>query len=522
WYLTDPLAWPAADGVLAKLKQIVTTNGADPVPEELVAEAESSFAPPKGFIETEELLANGEVRRVRIEVGALDIDGIRIFVKRDGKMLRTVRNIESIFEFTVHDFRSKRIFAMERGAVAEVERVGGWYKMDEPIPLGMRARSTGGTWELLEPLRCTGDPLVFGVWTNYLSTIKAKRIVNDLPDIDYARFGLDQPWLTLRLKGFGGTEQALHLAQKDGNVYGRRNEEVTIFEFEPDAMSYFGEDVGNFYELQFARMERRDIKHVWIQQPEQTLRFSRGPDGEGWTVAGRATGVTEFGAEFSVDDQEFSDFLKETEVVEAQRMFTDVGPDEFFGDGVRETSLYLEPYSGPRQGGRFAPVMTIPDGTELAPFQRFGDAAAQGMAPEFAALADRSLESFLNRKIWEQTNTWLRKLTLSGDDGSMRAYERGDGFDWRDVSTKEPARDLDPVLDHLMFLKADRYTPLGAPRGALTGSVTVAFTDSEGQVSAAVLGVAESGEVRVRQGELEAVLDRQALHADLRKVLGLD
>ncbi len=520
WYLTDPLAWPAASGVITKLTQILTTNGADPVPEELIADAEASFEPPRGFIETEEALGNGEVRRVRVEVGAVDIDGIRIFVKRDGEMLRTVRNIDNIFDFNVHEYRSKKVFSFQRGAVAEVERVGGWYENDEPIPLGMKARNSGANWQLLEPMRCTGDPLVFGAWTTYLSTINAQKIVNDLPDVDMRRFGLDQPWLTVRLKGFSGNEQALHLVEKDGHVYGRRNEETTIFQFELDAVSYFGEDIGNFYELQFARLERKDIEHVWIEQPSQTMRFSRGPKGEGWTVAVRPQGGSEFGAEMRADDREMADLFQATETAEAKRMFTDVGPDEFFAEGVAETSLYLEPYSGQRQGGRFAPSRTFPDGSELAPYQRFGDEAAQAMAPEFAALTNRSLESFLNTRLWEQTNTWLRTLVIEGE-GVTRSFERGDGFDWRDQKSQEPARELDPVLDHLLFLKAKEHLPLGEAREPLAKVLTVTFTDSERRTSTAQLGVTADGVAHVRMGDLEAILDRGVLHGDLLSILGV-
>ena len=37
--------------------------------------AEASFDPPRGFLETEETLESGETRRVRVEVGATDLDG---------------------------------------------------------------------------------------------------------------------------------------------------------------------------------------------------------------------------------------------------------------------------------------------------------------------------------------------------------------------------------------------------------------------------------------------------------------
>ena len=143
WFLTDPMAWPVERGVLDKFLGVIARNGADPVSESLAEQVAGSFAPPLGFIETTEEFDDGSTRKGRVEVGQLDIDGMRIFVRRDGRVFRTIRNIENLFDFIVADYRSKRLFALQRGSVARVERVGGWDHGGEYPDLEMSAQGGG-------------------------------------------------------------------------------------------------------------------------------------------------------------------------------------------------------------------------------------------------------------------------------------------------------------------------------------------------------------------------------------------
>lgn len=514
WFLTDPMAWPMDRGVLDKFLGVIARNGADPVSESLAEQVAGSFAPPLGFIETTEKLADGSERKVRVEVGELDIDGMRIFVRRDGRVFRTIRNIENLFDFIVADYRSKRLFALQRGSVARVDRVGGWDHGGEYQPLGISAEGVGDRWEISSPVRCAGDPVVFTAWTSYLSGMRARRFASDDPDPDLARFGLDEPWVTLRITNIRGLTQSLHVAAEGGKVYARRDEQPTIYELDDETVPFVCESLENFIELRFMRLARSQIAAVRIQGVAGDMRLT--PGVEGWTIA-RAVGPDEWGREYAVDPLAIKDLLAASEEAEVTRSFIDREPEEFFPAVGGETLFWVEGLGGERFGGRFGPTRVLPDGTEVTPYLRFQSGLGQAFPTEFGALLERPLEAYLSRSLWSQTNTWLRSLTLEGGGRSAR-FERGDSFDWRVAGTEQPARILDPVLEQLLFLKAAEHLVPGASALVLEDPVVVTFTDAERREHVARIG-RRGEEVLVEVGDLRAKLRPASLHAALLEIL---
>ena len=514
WFLTDPMAWPVDRGVLEKFLGVIARNGADPVSDSLAAQAASSFSPPLGFVETTEALEDGSERKVRVEVGALDIDGMRIFVRRDGRVFRTLRNIENLFDFIVSDYRSKRLFALERGAVARVDRVGGWDHGTGYQPLEMSAEGAGDRWQLSSPVRCAGDPVVFSAWTAYLSGMRAKRFASDDPEPDLARFGLDQPWVTLRITNVRGLTQSLHVAAEGGKVYARRDEQPTIYELDDETVPFVCEPLEYFIELRFMRLARSRIAAVRIQGGAGDLRFI--PAADGWTIS-EASEPDEWGAEYAVDPLAMKDLLAAAEEAEVTRSFIDLEPEAFFPEGGKETLFWIEGLGGERVGGRFGVARTLPDGMEVTPYLRFQSGLGQAFPTELGDLLERPLAAYLSRSLWSQTNTWLRSLTLESGARSAR-FERGDSFDWRDAATQAPARVLDPVLEQLLFLKAEDHLAPGGPALELEDPVLVTFTDAERRAHVARIGRRDE-EVLVEVGDLRARLRPASLHGALLEVL---
>ena len=191
WFLTDPMAWPVERGVLDKFLGVIARNGADPVSESLAEQVAGSFAPPLGFIETTEEFDDGSTRKVRVEVGQLDIDGMRIFVRRDGRVFRTIRNIENLFDFIVADYRSAALRSPARERRAG--RTGRWVGPRRGVP-GSRdvGPGAGDHWETPSPSLRWGPGRLHRL-DSYLSGMRAKRFASDAPDPDLARFDSTSP-----------------------------------------------------------------------------------------------------------------------------------------------------------------------------------------------------------------------------------------------------------------------------------------------------------------------------------------
>lgn len=524
WLVTDPIEWPMAPEVAVQVMKVVERSKGTRVPEELHQSAVRSLETPRGFLETTEAMGDGTKRRTRVEIGEIDLDGMQVFVRSDGAFMRTLRNVENLLEYSIVDVRAKNLFSFGPREVSAVERIGGWYEEGQAVPLAMRAQSIGYAWGIVEPVKAQGDPALFSGWTTYMASLRARGFVSDRPDPDLSRFGLDEPWLTITLQGQGGAAESLHVSKARGDVFAMRDTMPNVFRLDEADVPFLVEPVTHFYDQAFTRVLRRTVERVYLERGDEALRLSRTGD-DRWTVARGVPRVGkleedegEWGIELPADADRVADLLTATENAQVTRFFTDLEVDDFFGESAdRMRGIWVEPFGAPRQGGQFAENFETPGGVELSPFHRFGSTLVGGMDPEFAAWAERPMIDFLDRDLWSLTNAHLRQLSI-GDGETTRKYERADEHDWQPEGMSVPARDLDPVLDFLVFLRADSHVPEGS-REELTDVITVSFLDVYGNASTARIGKAPSGEVQASIGALRAVLKHQDLHQKLVRLL---
>ena len=191
--------------------------------------------------------------------------------------------------------------------------------------------------------------------------------------------------------------------------------------------------------------------------------------------------------------------------------------DDFFKGGKSVRGLWLEPEDDIRQGGFMGDVVQTAQGTDVVPFLREGDSLVGSLAPVIRDLTERPLESFLNRRLWALKNVSMAGLEIQRD-GLKRNFRRTPADDWQPIDAEVPARELDPVLDHLMFLWASTHVPKGE-RETLSSVVKVTFSDRSGGTFTADIGATPSGEAQVSIGPMRAVLRRQELHGDLMAIM---
>lgn len=515
WFITDPIAWPAEQNQVLQIEQVILRNRVVAVPAALVEQAARSFEPPEGFIEVEEQTEDGVPRRTRVELGAVDLDGARVYVRRDGKIFRTLRNFETPFTLGVNDYRSKRIFGLRAEEVVSVERVGGWYQEGAQLLLGMRGSREGPGWRIESPAKALGDPALFTLWTRFLGRLDAKRFANDRAEVDLSRFGLDAPWMSISVTSASGVVQTIQVASMDGRVYCRRGSSSTVFELDPDDALRLREPVTSFLESSFVRFDRSRLRSILIGRGDRSLRIR--PEGDGWVVAARTPGVAEYSADLPADRRRVEGLLAALEGASVVQYFTDADAGELFPVGSRDRGVWIETNDGFIQGGAIGEAVRTPEGTELLPLLRDGDQIVGSVEVSFAELLDTPFVTLLDRELWTLSNARLRELRIRRD-GRDRSFNRADEFDWQPVDARVPARELDPVLDHLLFLRADRHVPEGE-REALEDEVSVRFTSGDGAVHEARFGRTASGEAQVQLGALRAVLARQELLADLLAIM---
>lgn len=528
WFLTDPIRWPADPARFDEVAQIIQRNRGEPVPEALVEEAEASLDPPIGFIETLEVLEDGSERRVRVEVGAADIDGVRRYVRRDGELFRTLGNIEVPFDFHLEEYRSRRLFGLA-GLPARVQRVGAWYAGDLVVPLGLEASLGDDGWLLTDPVTVPGDPNVFAAWLAFLSGLQAKGFASDEAEPDLAFYGLDTPELTIRVSSASGGLSELHVSSPDeGAIYAQRGTQPTIYTLDADILPFLLEASENFYASRIAIVERRQIQRIVIGRADDQLAFTRERERDGglgrWLVTATARGAEGDAGQpevFPADGERLSDLLSAVESAEVKQYFSDLEVGEVFGEDASSTSLIIEARDVPPMGGRFAADAVDGEDGPLTPYLATGSTIAGGVAPEVAEWTRHPLEFFRDRLLWTLTDARLKKLRVArpGEDAGARQWVRGQNLSWRPAEEDRPAAELDLVLDHLVFLKASKHLSADARPAELVDPVEVTFTDAYGELHTALIGLDGEGVAHVRVGDLVSVLDHQPLHGDLGALL---
>ncbi|MEL6431594.1 MAG: DUF4340 domain-containing protein [Planctomycetota bacterium] len=521
WYLVDPMRWPADMAQLGEVLEVIQLSKAEPVPEALVEGAAASFEPPLGFIETRERMDDGTERLVRVEVGAVDLDGIRMFVRRDGRLYRSNRKIEYAFQIDLVDLREKRLF-VAGGSVVDIERIGGWPNEEELVPLGFRISAATGNWRITDPVQAPAEPNLVGAWLNYIRGLKADTFANDRPDADLSKYGLAPPSLTIRVTNTSGGGSTLNVGTTaNGGIFAQREGLPTVFRLDQAALPFLTESTSHFYDMALVRFAREEVVGLSMARGGLAMRFAPDRRERGkWLVHPLNVATGEKLAPRPADADRIERLLTELAKGELLDYVTTQPAEELFErDSATDTRVVLARTSDVPLEFRISADRVVRNGTELVPVYRTGDSLACVIAPELADLFVEPLEHYLDRYIWQLSNASLRKLELRLGDGEPRTWVRAQSYDWKREDTDEPARELDPVLDHLLFLRADRHLP-SEERNQLTDPVSVRFTDEFGRTSEARVGRAPDGTVRIEQDAGQALAVRPELHADLLEVLG--
>lgn len=520
WFLTDPIAYPAEPAVVEQVFELIAGNLAGPVPEVLADPAKAGLAPVRGFLEVEEELegAGGakEVRRTRVSLGDVDLDGQRVFVLRDGAVLRTARNLETLLSRDVPDLRSRRLFRVDPNGVIEVQRKGRIYLPDAIAPdATLQLRAEGAGWRMYAPIRAHADAEYAAAFTRALATLVVERFVTDIPGADLAPYGLAPAWFSVTLVDRHGASSTLEIGQDAGQkTFAKFPEQPHVFQLGDFAWNTLVDGVGDLprhLEVELFRVRRDHLDTVELVRGARVTRLRRAPDGA-WTVAEKVPEQAEFGLEQPAEAATVERFLTDLEATKIgayllERKAADVLPT----DGAPD-ALWVTPLRDLRQGGWLGARVRTAEGTELRSLVREGEDVVAGVDVAIDDLLARGVDHFLRRLVWDVSEPQLRELAFTRGERTKR-YVRGDGFTWRPIDAAVPARELRQLLDSILFLKADGEVPPAA-REPLTDTVRIELVDAEGQALQAELGRNAAGAVELSHGLRRArALDQGLLDA---------
>ena len=513
WWIVDPLETRADRGVVERLIEVIERNRALIVPAAEAKIAAASFDPPRAILEVEVQREGGEVEVQRIEVGHRDLDGRSLFVRKDGRILRTLQNLETQIDKGLQEYRTKRIIEFGGETVVEVNRVGK-YRPDpdaEPIDLTLMAVREGASWRLLRPYEAALDPLAVSVLVAGTARLPVEGFIEDAaPDV--GRYGLIEPTLSVELVTSGGERATVHLSHGGwgGEWLVTREDRRTVWSTAPEDVPALLIPVEAMFDSLILRLARTAIDVVRLETPERALRLERNE--RGWTVAESPAGSTEFGTARGADARRVDGLLARLEGAELVAFL----PDLEFPQDAPPLAVYVEA-RGHVFGGRLGPETVDAEGEPAHTFQRHGDEVVALVGTWMAELAATPASELLDPRLLSIEEIHLAGLRLESADATQR-FVRDDRGRWHREGEEPEAVELLPVLDPLMFLRADEHLEASSSASFLD-PLRVVFEHTDGTEIDFTVGLSPGPEGSDRTEVLvngtRAVLREQKLHGQL-------
>lgn len=516
WWIVDPLETRADRGVIERLLEIVEHHQGLVVPAGEADPRALGFEPPRVVLDVIALRGGRELRQ-RVELGRRDLGERGVYARVRGRIVRTLASLDTQLDKNVEDYRSRRVLELAAESVVEVHRVGRFQPAleAEPIDQTLSALREGASWRLMRPYEALLDPLAVVVLVAGATRLHVERFVEDLPP-DLARYGLDQPQVSIEVVDSLGRRNTLHLARRgfEGDWFATREDRRAVWTLAQEDTAPLFLPVETMFDSLILRLAREEIDGLRLESPERDLRLARGP--RGWTVSARVAGEASFGPPRAADARRVEALLARLEGAELEAFL----PGLPFPEDAPRLAVWVEA-RGHTFGGRLGPEAPDLQGRPARLFQRHGDEVLALVGTWCEDLARTPLETLLDPRLVTIEEIHLSALRLEGPAGRLR-FVRDERGHWRREGTQAEALDLLPLLDPLLFLRAAEH--LEAPAAAaLEQPLTVVFerTDGGEEFYTLGLGAGPDGAPRAEAlvGDVRAVLRERDLHRRLRALL---
>ena len=488
WYMTEPIAYRAAQGQMSSLLDLVGQLRGIEVPG--IEDASGlGFDPPRAVItvteNTPESVPVGETsaqpRVVVIEVGGTDLDGNTLYVRVGGRILRTVRTLYNAISGTDQDFRSRRlteISPLERAI--EISRRGSYTADGDD--LSFEALSEQARWFATSPARVSLDPAAIALFHRQIVGSHIAGFYDDDPE-DLALYGLDEPLLRLEVRTSRGNSVALRfarLADEEDMWLGMREGHPFVWRISARDVSFFCTPFDQLYDYAFVRANRSDIESIQLESDVGALRLIH--TGVEWVVT-EAIEVAD--ADLSedqyvrADEGKIGDLLGELDHAELA-VFLEQGVK--FEPGLERQRFEIKTRSGLVFGGEIGAPHQIQGGDMGLMFKRQDDELVSIIPKELAQSMRLSLDELRSLEVHklverEQLAVRLRR----GGDELAYVLDRKANV-WQADGTTLESKDFAAVVDRLLSIRVRRWLPTAELPGSTEGAITVEIQSVTGSL----------------------------------------
>jgi len=518
WQLTDPLAARAERAPLDLIVKAAVARRGAVVPEEEARDLTKLGLDPPRFVLDLESDVGGQRSRQRAEFGAADLDGLRIFVRTRGRILRVLRDLEPLLDLQLHELRSSSVSDVDPRDVVEFHRSGSVPILGAGPGLDatLDAVAEGGVWRATAPVTGQLDPAVMAIYVQSTAVYRFEKVFDE-GQRSLASMGLDPPELAIRLESIRDEPIVLVFGrtgtQRQGGWLGTRLGHGPVWEISGDDVRRLAAPIEDFLDHKLVRLRRSAMRRVELSTPAGEVRLVRGP--KGWTSETARAGSSVFGRPAAAETGAVEDVIGQLERYELAEFRRSLEWDA----GPAPHRWRIEAEDG-ETGGTFGAPYTDAAGSTAVRFQRAGETAVALGSPDILTHLAQPLERFLSLRLLDTVEADLGSIAFSGES-SERRYVRTPNGQWVVEGGDVEARELRTVLDALMFLKAREHVP-GDAHAPLRAPITVVLS-APGSVRATfTIGLADGPDGERVEIELEgrrSVLADAKLYARLSAIL---
>jgi hypothetical protein len=450
WFLVDPIEYPAEVAVLEVLFDIVESQTAIVIedPGEL---SRLSLDPPRAVVELEEQVG-GDLRRHRLELGAVDLDQQYAYARVDGVVVKTLRSLDSTIERDLPGWRSRSIFHdLKPYSIVSVSRRGSALLLGqtEPLDVTLDAVEDDG-WRATAPWDARLDPGFIGRTIQMTCYLRTRAFLDDAP-ADLGFYGLDPAEVTLQLECGDGRVETLRMSRSDNgedwvaatesspHIYLLSQEDVLVLTTPIDVM----------VDRELVRATRDRMASVRLEAGGRvtTLEQTR----TGWTVS------ADGGAAEPADALRVEDVLSELERARVLELLPDVAwPAESAAASI------LIDFDGRLVGGRLGPPHETPDGGHGVLFRREGDGLVSLVEARLVELAGVDPEELRSLQLVRVKELDVVRIELS-TERAERTYVRSAEGRWSRKGAEVEARAFAALVDGLLSVRALEHLGTDAP-----------------------------------------------------------
>ncbi len=503
WNLVDPIAARAQSELFDFLVQSALTRRGALVPESEGDAQSLGFEPPRVILELESD-SNGKPARQRLELGALDLDGARVYVRVRGRILRTLRDLDTTLARSIDDFKSRSVVELDARDVVEVQRAGRttFERGVDPHDLTLHALVDDEQWRASEPVRAALDPVAMSLWVQGATRLEAGRFVED-GAAALADYGLDPSEFSVELVTSRDARETVHFG-RPGHAPGaawfaRLSGQTPVWGIDEQSVRLLASPIEDLLDHRLVRRRSAAIDGITLRSNDRELLLAR--LGRVWNVCEKR-GHGSFTTPRPAEQGRVDDLLGRMEALEFAAFLLD-RPFEASSGGE---TVSID--SGADvQGGSIGALFTSASGAAARQFQRPGESVVALVDPSLLELVHTPLEELLSLRLLDILEIDQASLRISGL-GSERRYVRGRGGVWAAPDLAVRAEELDQVLDPLLFLRAEKHRRAGAELPFID-PIQVEFTNKSDKRTVFTLGLTprDDGQAGAAEQEVDVEID---------------